>query len=64
MPLFLVTFSRKHGEISGTPASRPLFVPPAVPGTPGRSGAVESSIAAEDAGENRGLYRVFVSRLF
>ena len=26
--------------------------------------AVESSIAVEDAVENRGLYRVFVSRLF
>ena len=25
---------------------------------------VESSIAVEDAVENRGLYRVFVSRLF
>ena len=26
--------------------------------------AVETSIAVEDAVENRGLYRVFVSRLF
>ena len=26
--------------------------------------AVESSIAVEDAVENRGLYRIFVSRLF
>ena len=26
--------------------------------------AVESSIAVKDAVENRGLYRVFVSRLF
>ena len=32
--------------------------------TPAEPPAVESSIAVEDAVENRSLYRVFVSRLF
>ena len=34
--LFCVFFYSKHQEIPGTPAGRPLFVPPGVPGTPGR----------------------------
>ena len=43
------------GRVSESLGSKGLsLVPP----------AVESPIAVEDAVENRGLYRVFVSRLF
>ena len=41
-------------EASGVKQASPSYWPP----------AVDSSIAVEDAVENRGLYRVFVSRLF